>query len=241
MRVAMLPVAILAGGLATRLRPLTETIPKSLVPVAGEPFLAHQLRLLARSGIRRVVLCIGHLGEAIRRFAGDGSRFDLTIQYSEDGPVLLGTAGAVRRALPWLGEEFFVLYGDSYLPCDYRAVAEAFRRARRPALMTVYRNEGQGDASNVDYQNGEILAYDKRRPTARMHYIDYGLGVFSRSVFERLPPETPYDLAELYQELLARRELAAFEASQRFYHVGSFEAIAELEQYLLTHQESERP
>ncbi len=228
----MLPVAILAGGLATRLRPLTETIPKSLVEVAGEPFLAHQLRLLAGRGIRRVVLCIGYLGEQIRRFAGDGARFGLEVQYSEDGPAPLGTAGAVRKALPLLGRRFFVLYGDSYLPCDYRAVQEAFLRSGQPALMTVYRNEGQGDASNVEYEGGRILVYDKRNRTPRMHHIDYGLGVFESSVFEELTPGKSYDLAQLYQDLLAAQRLAAFEVSERFYHVGTFEAIEELTRYL---------
>lgn len=228
----MSPVAILAGGLGTRLRPLTERIPKSLVMVAGEPFLAHQLRLLARSGVTRLVLCTGHLGESIREFAGDGSRFGVQIQYSDDGPAPLGTAGAVRRALPLLGTRFFVIYGDSYLPCNYRAVQQAFLRAGLPALMTVYRNEGRGDASNVEFDGRRILAYDKKNRTPRMHYIDYGLGVFERSVFEQLPPDGYYDLARLYQELLEKGRLAAYEVSERFYHVGAFEAIEELEAYL---------
>ncbi len=229
---SMLPVAILAGGMATRLRPLSEAIPKSLVVVAGEPFLAHQLRLLAGRGIRRVVLCIGYLGEQIRLFAGDGARFGLQIQYSEDGPVPLGTAGAVRKALPLLGSRFFVLYGDSYLPCDYRAVQEAFLRAGQPALMTVYRNEGLGDVSNVEYDGRRILVYDKRNRTPRMQHIDYGLGVFDSSVLEDLAPGRYYDLAQLYQDLLTAGRLAAFEVSERFYHVGTFEAIEELAGYL---------
>ena len=181
---ATLPVAILAGGLGTRLYPLTERIPKALVEINGEPFLAHQLRLLRARGIERVVLCIGQHGERIREYAGDGARFGLAIDYSFDGPALLGTAGAVRQALPLLGDAFLVLYGDSYLPCSYEDVAEAFRTAGQPGLMTVYRNEGRWDTSNVEFAGGRIVAYDKKDRTEGMQHIDYGLGVFSRAAFE---------------------------------------------------------
>ena len=127
--VELMPAVILAGGLATRLRPLTERIPKALIEVAGHPFLWHQLHLLKRSGIRRVVLLVGHLGESIQQRFQDGAEFGIKIDYSFDGPALLGTAGAIRQALPLLPERFFVLYGDSYLPCDYAAVEKAFHNA----------------------------------------------------------------------------------------------------------------
>src|SRR5581483_1642516 len=158
----MLPCAILCGGLATRLRPITETIPKSLIPIRGEPFIAHQLRLLQSKGIGRVVLCVGFLGEAIEQFVGDGSSFDLEVSYAFDGGVPLGTAGAIRNALPLLGDEFFVLYGDSYLNCDYGGVARAFADSGKPGLMTIYRNRDLYDASNVEAAEGSILRYDKR-------------------------------------------------------------------------------
>lgn len=232
MNVPLFPVALLAGGLGTRLRPWTESVPKALVDVNGEPFLAHQLRLLASRGIERVVLCIGYKGEMIRAWSGDGSRFGLRLEYSEDWPELLGTAGAVRKALPLLGERFFVLYGDSYLPCDYRAVQQAFLAAGKPALMTVYRNEGRWDASNVEFSGGRILAYDKRSPTPRMQHIDYGLGVFESSVFAALPAGERCDLADLYRDLLARDELAAFEVSERFWEVGSRAGLEELRSIL---------
>jgi D-sedoheptulose 7-phosphate isomerase len=225
---ATLPVAILAGGMGTRLYPLTERIPKALIEINGEPFLAHQLRLLRARGIERVVLCIGQHGERIREYAGDGARFGLAIDYSLDGPVLLGTAGAVRNALPLLGEEFLVVYGDSYLPCSYRDVAEAFHAAGQPGLMTVYRNEGRWDSSNVEFAEGRIVAYDKKSRTARMQHIDYGLGVFSRAAFE----DGHADLAELYGELLRRDRLAAFEVHERFYEIGSFDGIGELSRHL---------
>jgi phosphoheptose isomerase/choline kinase len=223
-----LPVAILAGGLATRLRPLTETVPKSMIEVAGSPFLVHQLRLLKRNGVERAVLCVGHLGEKIRDFAGDGSRFGLQLDYSFDGPDLQGTAGALRRARPLLGGSFFVLYGDSYLPCDYGEVERAFRTSGKPALMTVYCNEGQWDSSNVEFSGGEILAYDKKARTGRMRHIDYGLGVMNAAALD-FPAA---DLADVYMDLLRRGQLAGWEVRRRFYEIGSFAGVTELEEYL---------
>jgi NDP-sugar pyrophosphorylase family protein len=228
----MLPVAILAGGLATRLRPITERIPKALVEINGEPFISHQLRLLHSRGIRRVVLCLGYLGEMVRQFVGDGRAFGLEVEYSFDGPVLRGTAGAIHQALPLLGRAFFVLYGDSYLPCDYAGVEEAFVQSGKTALMTVFRNDGQWDSSNVEFAAGRIVAYDKRNPTPRMRHIDYGLGVFERRAFEGLAPGSVYDLATTYQDLLAADELAACEAEERFYEIGSAAGIEELAQVL---------
>src|SRR5678815_3667786 len=163
------PVAILAGGLATRLRPITEKIPKVLVPVAGRPFLAHQLELLRKQGITRVVLCLGYLGEMVEREFGDGRADGIQLEYSFDGPVLLGTGGALKRALPLLGEKFFVLYGDSYLPIDFRPIAKFFERSAKLGLMTVFQNEGRFDTSNVVFGDREIKAYDKKNKLPEMH------------------------------------------------------------------------
>jgi NDP-sugar pyrophosphorylase family protein len=228
----MLPAAILSGGLATRLRPLTETIPKALIEVNGEPFLAHQLRLLSSRGIQRVVLCVSYRGEMIRDFVGDGTRFGLRAEVSFDGPVLLGTAGAVRHALPLLGENFFILYGDSYLPCDYSAVCSTFLRIGKRGLMTVFHNDGEFDASNVEYCDGQIVRYDKKNVTPEMRYIDYGLGAFRADVFAQLPDGVPCDLVTVYQRLLGAGELAAFEVSERFYEIGSQQGIQEIAGYL---------
>jgi NDP-sugar pyrophosphorylase family protein len=228
----MLDAAILAGGFATRLRPITEQIPKALIDINGAPFIAHQLRLLRSRGIRRAVLCLGYRGEQVRDFVGGGSGFDMTVEYSFDGAVLRGTAGAIHQALPLLGESFFVLYGDSYLPCDYGAVENAFRESGKTALMTVFRNEGQWDASNVEFAGGRILAYDKNNRTPRMRHIDYGLGVFHRRAFETIAPGAVLDLAVLYQHLLAQGELAAFEVGDRFYEIGSPAGIRELSEAL---------
>jgi len=227
----MLPVAILAGGLATRLRPVTEKIPKALIEINGEPFLAHQLRLLAASGIRRVTLCVAYLGEMLEAYAGDGRRFGLEVAYSFDGAELRGTAGAVARARPLLGESFFVLYGDSYLPCDYGAVERAFLESGKLALMTVHHNRDRWDASNVRFEGSRILAYDKKARTPEMRHIDYGLGVFHQAAFDGIP-EGSHDLADLYRELLGRGDLAGFEVEQRFYETGSFAGIGELAEYL---------
>jgi len=228
----VLTVAILAGGLATRLRPVTETVPKSLLEVSGEPFAVHQLRLLRSRGIQRVVLCVGHLGELIQRAIGDGGAWGLQVDYSFDGPALLGTAGAVRNALPKLGDSFFVVYGDSYLPCDYAAVARNFASADVLGMMTVFRNEGKWDTSNVDFEAGRILAYSKTDRTPRMHYIDYGLGVFCAEAFQGLPAGRACDLTELYSNLLQRRQLAAFEVKERFYEIGSPEGLRETTEFL---------
>ena len=223
-------MAILAGGLATRLQPLTATMPKSLVPVAGEPFIAHQLRMLARKGVRRVVLCTGHMGDRIREFVGDGSQFGVSVGYSPDGPVLLGTGGALRQAAPLLGEAFLVLYGDSYLDCDYAGACEAFLRSGKDALMTVFRNQGQWDASNVLFEAGRIVRYSKTERSAAMAHIDYGLGAMRTAALESVVPAgSACDLATLYGEMLKRGELAAYEVSERFYEVGSFDGIRELE------------
>jgi len=226
----MLPLAILAGGLAKRLRPLTEALPKALVPIRGTPFVAHQLRLARERGVRRVVLCLGYLGGMIRDWVGDGRAFGLEVEYSWDGERPLGTAGAVRAALPLLGEAFFLMYGDSYLPCDFEAVERAFRQAGKAGLLTVFRNDGQFDASNVEYREGRIVTYSKR-PNPRMRHIDYGLEVFARSAFADLA-ESPCDLTAVYQGLLAQGELAAFEVGERFYEIGSFEGIRALEERL---------
>ncbi len=224
----LLPVAILAGGLAKRMRPLTEQIPKALIDIDGEPFIAHQLRLLRSKGIGRVVVCVGYLGERIQAYVGSGKRFGLIVDYSFDGPVLLGTAGALRRALPQLGDAFFVLYGDSYLTCTYLAVQRAFFSAATAGLMTVFRNENTHGRSNVEFVDGALVAYDKWESNARMRHIDYGLGVLTPHALDTVPEGQPYDLARLYQQLLVGGRLAAFEIHERFYEIGSWQGLAEL-------------
>jgi N-acetyl-alpha-D-muramate 1-phosphate uridylyltransferase len=227
-----LPVAILAGGLATRLGPLARQTPKCLLEVGGRPFLHHQLRQLRDQGVRRVIVCLGHLAGPVVESVGDGSAFDLEVVYSFDGPEPRGTAGAIRAALPLLGPAFFVLYGDSYLECCYQAVQDAFEAAGRLALMTVFRNEGRWDTSNVEFRDGHILAYDKVARTPAMRYIDYGLGVFDRRAFQAVPATGSHDLAAVYQQLLRRGELAGFAVAERFFEIGSVAGLEETRRHL---------
>jgi NDP-sugar pyrophosphorylase family protein len=232
MPMSRLSVAILAGGLATRLGPLARQTPKCLLEVAGRPFVHHQLARLRDQGARRVVLCLGHLADPVVSSVGDGSAFDLDVAYALDGEEPRGTAGAIQGALPLLGPAFFVLYGDSYLECSYAAVQGAFEAAGKRALMTVFRNEGQWDTSNVEFHDGRILAYDKVARTPAMQYIDYGLGVFDRRAFEAVPATGSCDLARVYQEMLARGELAGFEVTERFYEIGSVAGLEETRRHL---------
>jgi len=232
MKKKLFPVIIIAGGLATRLRPLTETIPKSLVDINGIPFIAHQLNLLREGGITDVFMCLGYLGEQVVDYVGDGSRFGLKVSYFFDGPELLGTAGAIKKSLDHLPEHFFVLNGDSYLPCDYSAVQNTFEKCNKMGLMTVFHNKGQWDTSNVEYADNTIMIYDKKNKSESMHHIDYGLEVFSQAAFAKIPINVPYDLAALFQDLLKENQLAAHEVNERFYEVGSFAGISELGYYL---------
>jgi NDP-sugar pyrophosphorylase family protein len=227
-----LPVAILAGGLATRLHPVTESVPKSLIEVAGRPFVLHQLDLLGHHGLGDVLLLVGHLGDRIRDVVGDGSRWGARVRYVFDGPRPLGTGGALRAALPHLGDPFFVLYGDSYLECDYTAIAGAFRAAGTLALMAVCRNEDRWDRSNVLFAGGRIVSYDKQRRSPDMAHIDYGLGVFRHAAFDGRPADEAFDLAVAYQDLLARGDLAGYEVPTRFYEIGSHAGLAETRAYL---------
>ena len=226
------PVALLAGGLATRMRPHTEKIPKSMLEVAGKPFIAHQLCMFARRNVRRVVICTGYLGEKIEEFVGDGSKFGLSITYSPDGANLRGTGGALKQALPLLGEEFMVIYGDSWLNTNYAAVLNAFHAAKKSALMTVFRNENAWDASNVEFQDGIIRNYDKRMQTALMKYIDWGLGILKPSAFEGWLDTEVFDLADVYAGLVSRGQLAGYEVKERFYEIGSISGLRETDRVL---------
>jgi NDP-sugar pyrophosphorylase family protein len=230
----MLPIAILAGGLGTRLWPVTERIPKAMVEVCGKPFVDFQLEVLRENGFQHVVFCVSHLGEIIEKHVGDGHAWGLEVTYSYDGPERLGTAGAIKMALPQLGDAFFTIYGDSYLLCDYAAVERAYQAARAMGLMTIYRNDGALVPSNVEYDNGIIRAYEKLHPTMAMHHIDFGISVFAQRAFDDVPDDRPTDLGDVVHHLLARKELAAYEVPTRFYEVGTPEGIADLEAFFTT-------
>jgi len=214
--------------------PVTSKTPKSMVEVAGQPFIAHQLRLLARQQIESAVICCGHLGEQIEAFVQDGSRFGLRVQYSHDGERLLGTGGALKQALPLLGEAFFVMYGDSYLIQPVAPVWQAFRESGMLALMSVFRNEGRWDTSNVEFRGGRILRYEKGTTDSDMQHIDYGLGVLHSDVFRWWPFPDAFDLQSLYRMLVKDGLLAGYEVAHRFYEIGSHEGLKETDALLRT-------
>jgi NDP-sugar pyrophosphorylase family protein len=228
---ADVPAAILAGGLATRLRPVTESIPKALVEVGGRPFVDHQLLLLRRKGVRRVVLCLGYRGEQIRAHLGPRPH-GLRVAYSFDGPRLLGTAGALRRAAPLLADVFFVVYGDSYTDIDFGAALEAFLPSGALGLMTVIHNEDRWDRSNVVFREGRLVLYDKRVRRPEMTHIDYGVAILRREALARLPADGPAELSDLYRGLVAEGRMIGFEVRARFYEIGSPAGLAETEAYL---------
>ena len=228
----MLPVVILAGGLATRMKPITEKIPKSLIEVKGKPFIIHQLNYLKSQGIQSVVLCIGHLGDMIQSLIGSGESLGLNIQYSSDGDKLLGTGGAIKKSLPLLTKDFFVLYGDSFLPIHYKNVEEAYFLLKKNALITVVKNNDQWDKSNVEFESGKVLEYNKQHPNQNMHYIDYGLSVLNQSIFNVYDENEPFDLSDIYHKLSLHGQLAGFETFERFYEIGSQSGLKETENYL---------
>jgi NDP-sugar pyrophosphorylase family protein len=229
---------ILAGGLATRMRPHTDKIPKAMLSVAGRPFIDLQLEWLARTGVTRAVLSIGYRGDMLRDHVGDGARFGLAVSYVDEGPHLRGTAGALRLALSEgaLEEAFLITWGDSFLPIDFTEVWAAFRTRGQPALMTVFRNEGRWDKSNVIFDGERVVLYDKKhetRPASDFAFIDYGLMALERRLIERdVPPQGVSDLATLFHALSLRGELAGMEVHERFHEIGSPDGLKELEQWL---------
>ncbi len=225
-------LVLLAGGMATRLRPVTETIPKSMLEVAGKPFIDHQLKLIKKNNISEVVICVSFLGEAIKEYAGNGSRYGLNIDYSFDGDTLLGTGGTIKQALGKLTDTFFVMYGDSYLTADFLKINNYFLSENKQGLMTVLRNEGKWDKSNIEYSNGKIIRYDKKSNDDNLKYVDYGLGILTKKAFEYFKDEKIFDLEAVYNELLKKEELLGYEVNERFYEIGSFKGLEETNNYL---------
>jgi len=223
---------ILAGGLATRLRPLTENIPKAMVLVEGKPFIEYQIRLLKEFGITDIVLCIGHKGEMIKDYFKDGRNLGVDITYSHE-ETQLGTGGAIRNALDVLNDFFIVLYGDAYLNVNYRKIIEFREQDKSEALLVVFRNEGNLDTSNVLFKDKKFVLYDKDNPTKDMKYIDYGMSILSKKIIaEYIPSDTVYDLADCYNQLSKNNQLVGYEVKQRFYEIGSFSGLDEFESYI---------
>lgn len=225
------PVLIIAGGLGTRIKSICPDLPKSLVPINGEPFVAYQLNLLRRQNVQEVIFCVAHLSQPLVNFVGNGSRFGLRVRYSYDGDRLLGTGGAVYKASGLVGSTFAVMYGDSYLDVPFAPIHQAYQKAGKPALMTVYRNENRLIPSNMLVEDGLIKDYDKAKPSPNMMHCDFGLTIFNKSAFSGFPSEQ-FDLSDLIVKLIKGGRLAALEMTERFYEVGSPEGVRDLEDHL---------
>jgi N-acetyl-alpha-D-muramate 1-phosphate uridylyltransferase len=229
----MMPtIAILAGGQATRLHPITKEIPKALLELAGKPFIFHQLEMLKANGATHIVICVGYLGYMLEDYIRIGNDLGLTIDFSFDGNELLGTAGAIKKALPLLGNSFAVMYGDSYLTANFYPIAEFFAKSNKKGLMTVFKNEGKWDVSNIVYTDGKIIKYDKKHITPEMKYIDYGLLFFKPEAFIKITDRQIYDLADLCIDLINEDQMVGYEVKQRFYEIGSFAGLEETKRYL---------
>lgn len=228
----MTQIVILAGGKATRLYPLTKEIPKSLIPINDIPFIAHQIQLFKRNNISEIVLCVGTFSDKIIEYLGDGSKFGISIKYSvEDPSQLLGTLGALRKAYDLLEEHFFVIWGDSYLEVDYQKILKAFLDSKKLGLMTAYKNENKLERSNTSIRDGMVIGYDKQQ-NDNFQYVDYGLSIFRKKVLDHFPAGENLDLSLLNKKLISINELAAYEVKERFYEIGSFTGIRELELHL---------
>ena len=229
----MIPIVILCGGLATRLYPLTKQIPKSMLDVNGKPFIHYQLDLLKKKGVSKIIICAGFLGDQIKSYVKDGKDFGLDVVYSfEDENKLLGTGGAIKKALPLLESSFGIIYGDSFLDINYSEVIDFFQSSEKQGLMTVLENNNRWDKSNIVFKNSKIINYDKKYRTACMKYIDYGFSLLKKEVFDTFEKETKFDLTCVYKNLLKQQELAGYEIKNRFYEIGSKQGLEELKNIL---------
>ena len=228
----MLPIAILLGGFATRLGELTREKPKALLKIDGKPFIDFQLNLLKKNGYKKIVFCVSYKSKQIQDYIGDGSKFGLNVQYSFDGETQLGTGGAIQNALGLLGEEFAVIYGDSYLPIKFAQVERFFKSSSALAVMVVYKNENKFDISNVKFKAKHQIEYCKNYESSDMSYIDYGITYFRATAFEQNRLGTSYDLAELCQNLSKKNNIEGFEVFDRFYEIGSTNGIREFSEFL---------
>jgi NDP-sugar pyrophosphorylase family protein len=228
----MLPLAILAGGYATRLGALTSETPKCLIEINGRPFVDWQLELLMKNGYSEFIFCVSYKSDLVQEYLGNGSDRGVSIQYSLDGQSQLGTGGAIQNALPKLGDEFGVIYGDSYLPTNYFAVEKNFLSSRSQALMAVYENQNQFDSSNVEFVNGKLVNYEKGTKNKDMRHIDYGVTFFRDAAFRPWSNQSSFDLAEVCHRLAKEKQLDGYEVFERFYEIGSIQGIEELSQYL---------
>ena len=222
----------MAGGLATRLRPITEKIPKGLVEIDGKPFLEYQIKLLKKYEIKNIILCVGYKGEMIEEYFGDGENFGVKISYSKESKPL-GKGGAIRKAFNKLRKNFFVMYGDAYLNFDYKDIISFYEKSKGTAVLSIYKNKGKYDSSNVILDNNGKVLYDKSNPSSNMEYIDYGLSVLNKDLVKKfIPSQGFYDLADFYNEISKKELLLGYEVNERFYEIGSFGGLDEFKKYI---------
>ena len=227
-----LQCVILAGGLATRLKPITEKIPKSMLKIKDTPFLEYQIELLGKNNIDEIIVCVGYLSKQIESYFGNGERFGVNIKYSYEKDQLLGTGGAIRNAWSLLQNNFFVIYGDSYLNINYGAVYRYFLKINYSSLLVIYKNKNKWDKSNVVFKSGVVELYDKKSQTPEIKYIDYGLSILSKKVIKEVPEGVFYDLANLYKRLAREKKLAGYEVFRRFYEIGSKRGLKEFKDFM---------
>jgi len=228
----MLPLAILVGGYGTRLGSLTKEVPKCLIEINGRPFVDWQLDLLVANGFSNFVFCVSYKSKMIQDYLGDGANRGISIQFSTDGSTQLGTGGAIQKALSKLGDNFGVIYGDSYLPINYLAVEQDFLLSKAKALMTVYQNNNQFDASNVEFVEGKLVKYAKNGQNENMRHIDYGITFFQAEVFYSWKNQLNFDLSSVCSQLSVNGQLYGFEVFERFYEIGSVKGIRDFSTYL---------
>jgi len=216
---------ILAGGEGTRLRPLTTNLPKSMIPIAGKPFLEYEVKLLKRAGVIDFVICVGYKGEIIRSHFANGESFGVKIRYSDDGDMLLGTAGSLKKAQALLAEGFFITYGDAYPIIDYHAAWNRFISTGKIAMMVVLKNANKYGRSNTVVQNGQVTFYSKKESAPGMEYIEFGVTFMNRQALEMLSDNHPIDLEVLYRKIISNDQMAALEVKQRIYDIGSPEGL----------------
>jgi len=225
-------IVIICGGLATRLGELTKNIPKSMMDVDGKPFLQHQIENLKKHGFDEFILCVGYLSKKIKNYFGNGEKFEVKIKYSYDGEKPLGPIGAIKNAEDLLDEDFFILYGDSYLTVDYKKAYSKYKKCKKPACMVVYKNYNKYDKSNLIIKNNLVVGYGEDARTKDMVYVDYGTSILSKKTLDLIPENTMFSTGEFFSKLIENKELCAFEAKKRFYHIGNPEALEELRKYI---------
>ncbi|HYC26605.1 MAG TPA: sugar phosphate nucleotidyltransferase [Nitrososphaerales archaeon] len=223
---------ILAGGLGTRLRPLTQDVPKAMVKVMGRPFLEYEVKLLKDNGVDDLVVCVGYLASAIQDHFGDGGKFGVEMRYSHDGPDLLGPAGALKQATPMLEDEFLVTYGDAFLVAPYAKIMDTLTSSECLGVMAVFRNENQFGRSDLEVKDGRVTRYDKTTQTPEMEWINFGVSALKKDALSTIRAGQPCGEEEFYGKLISANQLLAYPVAERFYEIGTPESLREFEAFI---------